>query len=199
MIKDNNDSLIRKGLKLSIENKNFEITKLLLDKCSGNELREALLLSIFHDHFEITEFIVKHSKYKIISKLTRSDSFWQFQISSDSQFSSDITPLQLASQLNRTKIVRMLIKLGYRIEKPHSYDCKCNECLNKVKLDSVRHAQSRLNSYKGLTSETYISLVSYDPIITCFQLRNEVLYLAKQENMFKVFFEHRFIKNKKKN
>lgn len=186
LINHPNDSLIQKGLKLSIENKNFEITRLLLDKCSGNELRESLLLTIFHDDFESTEYIVKHTKYKVISKLTRSESFWQFQISNDSQFSCDITPLQLASQLNRTKIVRFLLKVGYKIEKPHSYNCKCKECLNKIKLDSVRHAQSRLNSYKGLTSETYISLTTFDPIQTCFELRSEVLFLAKQENMFKV-------------
>lgn len=92
----------------------------------------------------------------------------------------------MASQLNRLKIVKLLLSLGHRIERPHDLNCKCNECSNKFKFDSVRHAQSRLNLYKGLTSETYIALVSDDPIITCFYLRREVLYLASNENMFKV-------------
>ena len=135
---------------------------------------------------------LKHSKYKIISKrkFTLTDTFWQISNSIDSQFSPDITPLQLAcsldNQSNRFKIVQLLFDKGHRIEKPHELKCKCSECLNRFKFDSFRHAQSRLNSYKGLTSEIYITLVSDDPIISCFNLRKDVLSLAKKENMFKV-------------
>ena len=105
--------------------------------------------------------------------------------SNDSQFCPDLTPLQLASQLNHTKIVQILLNLGYRIEEPHELNCKCTECHNRLEFDSVRHAHARLNTYKGMTSDVYVALTSDDPITTCFSLRREVLYLAKKENMFK--------------
>jgi hypothetical protein len=188
-----NNNLIPKGLKQSIKSNQIEIVLFLLEHCNNNdELREGLLLAIYFNSFQITDSILKHSKYKIISKrkFTLTDTFWQISNSIDSQFSPDITPLQLAcslaNQSNRFKIVQLLFDKGHRIEKPHELKCKCSECLNRFKFDSFRHAQSRLNSYKGLTSEIYITLVSEDPIITCFNLRKEVLSLAKKENMFKV-------------
>ena len=138
-------------------------------------------------YIQSVELILKHRKFKVISKykFLHSDSFWQVPSSNDSQFSPDITPLQLACQLNNLKIVRILLNLGYRIEKPHELHCKCNECYNRLKFDSVRHAHVRLNTYKGITSDAYVSLTSEDPILTCFSLRQEVLFLAKKENMFK--------------
>jgi hypothetical protein len=93
----------------------------------------------------------------------------------------------LASQYNRTEIVQMLLLNGDRIEKPHDYNCKCTECLNKFKFDSLRHAQSRLNAYKGLTSESYISLASIDPILTAFELGRELKILSEKESYIKVF------------
>ena len=188
-----NNNLIPKGLKQSIKSNQIEIVLFLLEHCNNNEeLREGLLLAIYFNSFQITDSILKHSKYKIISKrkFTLTDTFWQISNSIDSQFSPDITPLQLAcslaNQANRFKIVQLLFDKGHRIEKPHELKCKCSECLNRFKFDSFRHAQSRLNSYKGLTSEIYITLVSDDPIISCFNLRKDVLSLAKKENMFKV-------------
>ena len=159
----------------------------MLEHCNSFQLREALLLSIWTGYNQCVEFILQHRKFKVISKykFLHSDSFWQVPSSNDSQFSSDITPLQLACQLNNLKIVRMLLNLGYRIETAHELNCKCNECHNRLKFDSVRHAHARLNTYKGMTSELYVCLTSEDPIQTCFTLRREVLYLAKKENMFK--------------
>ncbi len=57
--------------------------------------------------------------------------------------------------------------------------------MNKFKFDSLRHAQSRLNAYRGLTSEAYISLVSIDPILTAFDLSHELGILAEKEKYFK--------------
>ena len=86
---------------------------------------------------------------------------------------------------NRTEIVQILLLMGDRITKPHDYNCKCNECINRFKFDSLRHAQSRLNAYKGLASETYIALASIDPILTSFVLGSELKYLSKKEKYFK--------------
>ena len=80
----------------------------------------------------------------------------------------------------------MLLLTGDRIVKPHDFQCKCNECSNKFKFDSLRLAQSRLNAYRGLASESYISLASMDPIQTAFELGSELRSLSIKEKYFKV-------------
>ena len=143
-------------------------------------------------HTTIAEFIMKHPQYKAYSGKeflnSATDSFLQTPSSDDAQFSPDITPIMLASQYNRTEIVQMLLSNGYRIEKPHEFYCNCNECSNRFKFDSLRHAQSRLNAYRGIASESYISLASIDPILTAFELGHEIKILAEKEKYFKVLF-----------
>jgi hypothetical protein len=164
--------------------------QVLFEKSDSAKMREALLLAIFLGHEHIAESILKHPKYKILNDKKflngDSDSFWSTPSSDDAQFSPDITPLILAAQHNRTEIVQMLLLRGDRIVKPHDFDCKCTECHNRFKFDSLRHAQSRLNSYRGLASESYISLVSIDPILTAFELGHELRMLATKEKFFKV-------------
>ena len=168
----------------------IKIVQILLNKSDTQKIKDALLLAIFIGHTSIAEAILKHPKYKIFNEKKflngATDSFWQTPSSDDAQFSPDITPIMLASQYNRTEIVQMLLLNGDRIEKPHDYNCKCTECLNKFKFDSLRHAQSRLNAYKGLTSESYISLASIDPILTAFELGRELKILSEKEKYFKV-------------
>lgn len=153
-------------------------------------MRDPLLLSIYLGRIQIAEAILRHPKYKVMNdkKFVNgdTDSFWQTPSSDDAQFSPDITPLMLAAQYNRTEIVQMLLIKGDRITKPHDFQCKCNECSNKFKFDSLRHAQSRLNAYLGLASESYISLASVDPILTAFELGHELKTLSKKEKYFKV-------------
>ncbi len=135
-----------------------------------------------------------HPKYKVFNDKKfqngDSDSFWQTPSSDDAQFPPDITPLILAAQYNRTEIVQILLLNGDRITKPHDFHCKCNECLNRFKFDSLRHAQSRLNAYRGLTSEAYISLASIDPILTAFELARELRILSTKEKYFKNEYLH---------
>ncbi len=158
-------------------------------KSDSQKIRDALLLAIFMGYTCIAEAILKHPKYKILNEKKilngDTDSFWQTPSSDDAQFSPDITPIMLASQYNRTEIVQILLINGDRIAKPHDFNCKCTECLNKFKFDSLRHAQSRLNAYKGLASESYISLASVDPILTAFELSHELGILADKEKYFK--------------
>ncbi len=164
----------------------------LLDKSENAKIMEALLLSIYVGHTQIAESILRHPKYKVLSdkkfNTGDTDSFWQTPSSDDAQFSPDITPLMLAAQYNRTEIVQILLINGDRITKPHDFHCKCNECLNRFKFDSLRHAQSRLNAYRGLASEAYISLASIDPILTAFELARELRILSTKEKYFRVFF-----------
>lgn len=153
-------------------------------------MKEALLLAIYLGHGQIAESILKHPKYKIMNekKLLNSDTdaFWQTPSSDDAQFSPDITPIMLAAQYNRVEIVQLLLLNGDQIIKPHDSNCKCTECHNRFKFDSLRHAQSRLNAFRGLASEAYISLASLDPILTSFELGYELHLLSKREKYFRV-------------
>jgi hypothetical protein len=97
-----------------------------------------------------------------------------------------ILKIMLAAQYNRTEIVQILLIEGEKITKPHDYNCKCNECINRIKFDPLRHAQSRLNTYRGLASEAYISLASIDPILTSFEMGYELRILASKEKYYKV-------------
>jgi hypothetical protein len=92
----------------------------------------------------------------------------------------------LAARYNRTELVQMLLLNGDYIVKPHDFNCKCNECKNRFEFDSLRHAQSRLNAFRGLASESYISLVSIDPFLTAFEINKELKLLADKEKHFKV-------------
>ena len=83
-------------------------------------------------------------------------------------------------------LVQLLLNAGDRITKPHDFHCKCQECRNRFKFDSLRHAQSRLNAYRGLASESYITLASIDPILTAFELGHELRQLSAKEKYFKV-------------
>ena len=197
---DVTDSLGRTALRLAVVNENLEVVELLLTKTDSQKLREALLLAIYIGHTQIAELILRHPQYKIFNdkKLLNgaTDSFWQTPSSDDAQFSPDITPIMLASQYNRTEIVQILLLNGDRIDKPHEYHCKCNECTNRFKFDSLRHAQSRLNAYRALASESYISLVSVDPILTAFEMGHELRFLSEKEKYFKVFITVEILKLK---
>lgn len=48
--------------------------------------------------------------------------------------------------------------------------------------------RSRLHAYKALASPAYMALSSSDPIMTTFQLRQEMKKLAQVEKEFKVGF-----------
>lgn len=104
----------------------------------------------------------------------------------DSLFSSDITPIILASQKNQFDIVKMLLDLGDIIEEPHDYYCQCQVCRGAASFDELRFAKTRLNTYKGLASEAYISLSAKDPILTAFQLRHKLKQLGVIEKYFRV-------------
>lgn len=186
---DITDNMGRTALRLAISNNNIKVVELLLQKCDSKKLREALLLAIYMDHVQIAKSIIKHPQYKVFHDKKflngATDSFWQTPSSDDAQFSADTTPIILASQYNRIEIVQLLLSNGDCIEKPHEFHCKCIECSNKFKFDSLRHAQSRLNAYCGLASQSYISLASVDPILTAFEMRHEIRILSEKEKYFK--------------
>lgn len=170
--------------------------ELLLDRTEPKKLYEALLLAISLDHDEIAEVILKHPIYEKLEKQEENYStsnFYLSLVSEDSQFTAETTPLIMAAQRNRFEIVSLLIRRGQRIEKPHEYSCKCHQCKAKVALDELRYAKSRLNAYKGLSSEAYISLSSDDPVLTAFELGQELRHVAAREKHYRVGYISSFL------
>ena len=165
------------------------MVEVLLEKSSGRHVYEAVLQAISAGHVQIAENILKHKRYlelwKERKKLGDDDHFFKTQYE-ESQFSPDITPLILASQKNQYEIVQLLLLRGETIQKPHKFGCLCQECVNKMKFDQLRSAKYRLNAYRGLASEAYISLSSKDPVLTAFQLSKELRNLSRNEKYFKV-------------
>jgi hypothetical protein len=79
--------------------------------------------------------------------------------------------------------------LGEKVTEPHDVRCDCEKCLVYNKEDSLRHSRSRINAYKALSSPSYISLSSRDPIMTAFDLNRELKRLSRIENEFKQEYE----------
>ncbi|XP_063439378.1 short transient receptor potential channel 7-like [Mytilus trossulus] len=183
------DALGRTALRLSVKNEHLEIVEVLLDRSSGHHIYEAVLQAISAGHIQIAETILKHRRYlemwKERKKLGDDDYFFNKSMFEESQFSPDITPLILAAHKNQYEVVQLLMLRGEIINKPHKFQCACQECTNKMKFDKLRSAKYRLNAYRGLASEAYISLSSKDPILTAFELGAEVKHLSRVEKYFK--------------
>lgn len=171
--------------------KYFQVVNFLLDYVDTKSAYEALLLAIKLGHDEIAEMILEHPKYEEINNEFRKHSdepFFQERFCDHSQFTDEITPLILAAQNNRYEVVMALLMKGHVIEKPHKYNCICIQCHEKAKKDELKFAKSRLNAYKGMASEAYISLSSEDPILTSFELRQELHLVATAEKYYTVYF-----------
>ncbi|XP_076449136.1 short transient receptor potential channel 7-like [Babylonia areolata] len=182
------DALGRTALRLAVKNEHLEIVEVLLDRSSQHHIHEAVLQAISAGHIQIAETILKHRRYlemwKERRKLGDTDGFYKTAYA-ESQFSPDITPLILAAQKNQYELVQLLLLRGETILKPHKFSCGCQECRNKTKFDQLRLAKYRLNAYRGLASEAYISLSSKDPILTAFELGAELKRLSRVEKHFK--------------
>ena len=167
----------------------FQVVNFLLDYVDTKSTYEALLLAIKLGHDEVAEMILEHPKYEEINNEFRKHSdepFFSEKFCDHSQFTDEITPLILAAQNNRYEIVMALLMKGQTIEKPHKYNCICIQCHEKAKKDELKFAKSRLNAYKGMASEAYLSLSSEDPILTSFELRHELHQVATAEKYYTV-------------
>ena len=185
------DYMGQNALQLATGNEHLEVTELLLRRDNLARIGDALLLAISKGYVRIVEAILAHPSYVSSERLTRSpgelqdDDFYSYD-EDGTRFSPDITPIILAAHCQKYEVVHMLLLKGARIERPHDYFCKCNDCTEKQRKDSFRHSRSRINAYRGLASPAYLSLSSEDPVLTALELSNELSKLANIEKEFKV-------------
>lgn len=187
------DYMGQNALQLAVGNEHLEVTELLLKKENLARVGDALLLAISKGYVRIVEAILNHPAFAQGQRLTlspleqelRDDDFYAYD-EDGTRFSHDITPIILAAHCQEYEIVHILLLKGARIERPHDYFCKCNECTEKQRKDSFSHSRSRMNAYKGLASAAYLSLSSEDPVLTALELSNELARLANIETEFKV-------------
>ncbi|XP_059140992.1 short transient receptor potential channel 6-like [Physella acuta] len=185
---DCTDALGRTPLRLAVKNENKELVEMLVSLSNADNTNEAVLQAIDAGFTSIAEITLRHPKYlENTNRMRRMGDVEGFFKRSwrGSQFPSYVTPLMLASQKNQYVIVQLLLQRGEYIIKPHKFGCPCQECTNKRKYDQLRLAKSRLDAFKGLCSEAYISLNSQDPFLTAFELAHELRRLAKSEVFFK--------------
>ncbi|XP_055575395.1 short transient receptor potential channel 7 isoform X5 [Falco biarmicus] len=187
------DYMGQNALQLAVGNEHLEVTELLLKKENLARVGDALLLAISKGYVRIVEAILNHPAFAQGQRLTlspleqelRDDDFYAYD-EDGTRFSHDITPIILAAHCQEYEIVHILLLKGARIERPHDYFCKCNECIEKQRKDSFSHSRSRMNAYKGLASAAYLSLSSEDPVLTALELSNELARLANIETEFKL-------------
>ncbi|VDI51110.1 Hypothetical predicted protein [Mytilus galloprovincialis] len=181
------DYMGRNALHLAIDSEKLYIIEMLLDNLSFNCIEEALLHAISKGGQKIVKIIIEHPTF-----IAGEDRFKRsgvneafFRTEEKSQFPPDITPLILAASYNNHEIVQMFLSRNHRIEKPHPIYCKCTDCVIKQNYDSLKRSRSRLNAYRALSSPAYMALSSPDPIMTTFELRQEMMKLAEVEKEFK--------------
>lgn len=182
------DYMGRNALHLAVDSESSEAIETLLDHVSFECIEEALLHAISKGHPKTVRLIMEHPNYMACEdRLKRTDynnAF--FRLTEKSQFSPDITPLILAAHYNNHEMVQMFLSRNHTIEKPHAISCQCTDCQVKQNYDSLKRSRSRLNAYRALASPAYMALSSHDPIMTTFELRQEMMQLAEVEKEFKV-------------
>lgn len=190
------DYMGRSALHISIDSEKLEVIEVLLDNLGFNCIEESLLHAISKGATKIVKIISEHPNFMAgedrLKKLGGGEAF--FRMEEKSQFSPDITPLILAAHYNNHEIIQMFLSRNHSIEKPHPISCTCNDCVTRQNYDSLKRSRSRLNAYRALASPAYMALSSPDPIMTTFELRQEMMKLAEIEKEFKVRMSFMFYK-----
>lgn len=91
---------------------------MLLEHCNSQNIQQAVLQAISEDHTSIAELMLKHPCFIEIcrkrKRLGDTDGFFKTEV--ESQFSTDMTPLNLAAQKNNYAIVQLLLQRGETIQ-----------------------------------------------------------------------------------
>ncbi|KAK6741924.1 hypothetical protein RB195_009665 [Necator americanus] len=178
------DSMGRSALEIAVDNENIEVVDLLL-KHPDIRIGNALLCAIREGVYRLVEMQVNHPS---ITREMLGDGWAQHldpASAASAEYSSDISPIILAAQLNQFEILQMLLRKDARIERPHRYSCICETCDRERLNDSLQYSLKRINTYRALASPAWMSLTSPDPILSAFKLSWELQQLAVVEHEFK--------------
>ena len=178
------DNLGQTPLTVAVKDNSYDMVASLLDHAAYDDWRECLLVSISMDHDEISELMIEKPRLK---------SYLQMQATREdpsvarSQFPAFLTPIILAAQRNQYGVVKLLLRKGERIHKPHHAHCPCKNCQEILAdSDELEVAKRRLYTYRGLASDCYLSLNTSDPLLDAFRLGQNLKENAATEKYFKV-------------
>ncbi|KAJ4427734.1 hypothetical protein ANN_25386 [Periplaneta americana] len=184
------DPMGRTALVLAIINEDLPMVKLLISQ--GVEAQDALLHAISEEFVEAVELLLDHEEAIVAEGREHS---WEALPPESRSFSSDMTPLILAAQLDRFEVVRMLLDRGATIPTPHDVRrvqnvCECCECVTSRTRDTVHHSRSRMNAFRALASPSLMCLTAKDPILTAFLLSWELRRLSYVEHEFRKEYQY---------
>ncbi|XP_050530406.1 short transient receptor potential channel 3-like [Daktulosphaira vitifoliae] len=106
-------------------------------------------------------------------------------------FPAYLTPLVLAAQCGRYKIIDLLLKQGHIIEIPHEPTCVCKEvCKSMAQLNNgLGAADQKLSVFRAISNPAYIALTSKDPVLEAFRLSRLLRRHGNVDRIFKSDYE----------
>jgi transient receptor potential cation channel subfamily C protein 4 len=134
-------------------------------------VKDALLLAIAEEYVEGVEILLQHEERHHLPGKPQS---WEAVDTVSASYTPDVTPLILAAHKNNYEILKILLDRGAQLPRPHNLRCICEECIDSSQEDSLRFSLSRINAYRALASPSLIALTSSDPILTSFQLSEDL-------------------------
>ncbi|KAF8565740.1 hypothetical protein P879_04719 [Paragonimus westermani] len=178
------DTLGRDVLRIVIENEHLELLAVLLT-IPQIDLRDSLLHAINEDNMSAVDLIL-HAEADRASRKNLKGLLGRIQ---STCFTPDVTPIMLAAHRDNYVILKMLLDRGDRILKPHDLSCACHVCVQARRTDGLQHSKLRINTYRALTSPSFIILTSNDPILSAFEMSWELRKLGELENEFRTEYE----------
>ncbi|CAH8561585.1 unnamed protein product [Schistosoma mattheei] len=157
------DTLGRDVLRIAIENEHMELLQFLV-ALPKLDLKDCILHAINEDNVIAVEIIL-HAQAERGGKKNLRGLLGRFQSSS---FTPDINGIILAAHRDNYVILKLLLDRGDRIYKPHDLRCACNICTQARRENGLQHSTLRINTYRALTSPSFIILTSSDPILNSF-------------------------------
>jgi len=163
-----------------------------------------MLLAITYDNLKLLDRLLEFEETNGKAKIHGRGSGWKIMESNTYRASDDnddndseefprfMTPLLLATQCGLYEIVEYLLNRGHTLERPHPPRCTCDErCAALAKRgEVVTDGCERLNAYWAISNPTFIctTSTSADPVLRCFQLRDELMRCGSEEQVYKATY-----------